>query len=302
MALNFSTFRVRALSAIVFVAVMLGGIFWNDWSFFFLFAIIAVGCLFEYQKLLALIIPNYKNVSKIHKWGLLILAFLVMMTLAKNNLGVKEISIKYIGSRLAFVVISIMLLADIFTKKISLENWAISFFGLVYIPMSLSIFYQLKGFMFKETPFLPRFFDISIVLLVIISIWLNDTIAYIVGSFVGKRPLSSVSPKKTWEGTIAGIVLSVLIVSNINNVMIYVGLGWWQIPIVENYIFLISLVATVAGTFGDLFESSLKRQAGVKDSGTMMPGHGGFLDRFDSILLATPFVWLLLRILFSPGN
>jgi phosphatidate cytidylyltransferase len=84
--------------------------------------------------------------------------------------------------------------------------------------------------------------------------------------------------------------------------MIYFGFGWWQIPIQQNYIFLISLVATVAGTFGDLFESSLKRQAGVKDSGSMMPGHGGFLDRFDSILLATPFVWLLLRIVFSPGN
>jgi phosphatidate cytidylyltransferase len=302
MALNFSTFRVRALSAVVFVAVMLGGIFWNDWSFFFLFAIIAVGCLYEYQKLLALIIPNYKNVSKIHKWGLLLLGFLVMMTLAKNNLGIKEISIKFVGSRLAAAVIGIMLLADIFTKKINLENWAVSFFGLVYIPMSLSIFYQLKGFMFKASPFLPHFFDVSIVLLVIISIWLNDTMAYIVGSIVGRKPLSPISPKKTWEGTIAGIVLSVLIVSNINNVMIYAGWGFWQIPIQQNYIFLISLVATVAGTFGDLFESSLKRQAGVKDSGTMMPGHGGFLDRFDSILLATPFVWLLLRILFSPGN
>jgi phosphatidate cytidylyltransferase len=302
MALNFSTFRVRALSAVVFVAIMLGGMFWNDWSFFFLFAFIAVGCFFEYQKLLARVVPNYNNVSKIHKWGLLLLVFVVMMTLAKNNLGIKEISIKYIGSRMAIILIAAMVLGDIFTKKINLENWAISFFGLVYIPMSLSIFYQLKGFMFTATPFMPRFFDISIALLVIISIWINDTMAYVVGSIIGKKPLSSVSPNKTWEGTIAGIILSVLIVSNINNVMIYFGFGWWQIPIQQNYIFLISLVATVAGTFGDLFESSLKRQAGVKDSGSMMPGHGGFLDRFDSILLATPFVWLLLRIVFSPGN
>jgi phosphatidate cytidylyltransferase len=302
MALDFSTFRVRALSAVVFVAVMLGGIFWNDWSFFLLFAIIAVGCLFEYQKLLALMMPNYKNISKIHQWGLLVLAFVVMMTLAKNNLGIKGISLKFIGSRLAIIVIGIMLIADIFSKKINLENWAISFFGLVYIPMSLSIFYQLKGFMFKPNPFLPQYFDVSIVVLIILSIWLNDTMAYIVGSIVGKRPLSPVSPKKTWEGTIAGIIISIIIVSNINNIIIYFGLGYWKIPIQENYIFLISLVATVAGTFGDLFESSLKRQAGVKDSGTMMPGHGGFLDRFDSILLATPFVWLLLRILFSAGN
>ena len=117
----------------------------------------------------------------------------------------------------------------------------------------------------------------------------NDTMAYIVGSFIGKRPLSSVSPNKTWEGTIAGIVISVLFVSKV--------LGIW-IPIQEKYIFLISTVAAIAGTFGDLFESKIKRLAGVKDSGTMMPGHGGFLDRFDSILFAVPFVWLVLQILF----
>ena len=101
--------------------------------------------------------------------------------------------------------------------------------------------------------------------------------------------MSSVSPNKTWEGTIAGIVISVLFVSKV--------LGIW-IPIQEKYIFLISTVAAISGTFGDLFESKIKRLAGVKDSGTMMPGHGGFLDRFDSILFAVPFVWLVLQILF----
>jgi phosphatidate cytidylyltransferase len=70
------------------------------------------------------------------------------------------------------------------------------------------------------------------------------------------------------------------------------------IPLNERSIFLISMVAAIAGTFGDLLESKLKRLAGVKDSGTMMPGHGGFLDRFDSILLATPFVWLLIQLVY----
>jgi phosphatidate cytidylyltransferase len=187
-------------------------------------------------------------------------------------------------------ILGAMLLSDIFSKKINLSNWAISFFGLVYIPMSLSLFFQLRGFM-VNTFFMDWSF--SIPLLVVASIWVNDTMAYIVGSFIGKRPLSEVSPNKTWEGTIAGVILAVLIVTKI--------FGIW-IPIQEKFIFLISLVAAIAGNFGDLFESSLKRQAGVKDSGKMMPGHGGFLDRFDSILLATPFVWLLLQILLSPGN
>jgi phosphatidate cytidylyltransferase len=290
MALNFSVFKVRALSAIVFAVIMIGGLVWNNWSFFILFTTIAVGCLIEYQKLLALIYPSYKNISLIHKWGLPILGFVIMMTLANNTLGIKGISIKFVGSRTVPFILGAMLLSDIFSKKINLSNWAISFFGLVYIPMSLSLFFQLRGFM-VNTFFMDWSF--SIPLLVVASIWVNDTMAYIVGSFIGKRPLSEVSPNKTWEGTIAGVILAVLIVTKI--------FGIW-IPIQEKFIFLISLVAAIAGNFGDLFESSLKRQAGVKDSGKMMPGHGGFLDRFDSILLATPFVWLLLQILFSPGN
>jgi phosphatidate cytidylyltransferase len=290
MGLNFSVFKVRALSAIVFAAIMIGGLVWNNWSFFVLFTIIAIGCLIEYQKLLALIYPSYKNISLFHKWGLPILGFVIMMTLANNTLGIKGISIKFVGSRTVPFILGAMLLSDIFSKKINLTNWAISFFGLVYIPMSLSLFFQLRGFM-VNTFFMDWSF--SIPLLVIASIWVNDTMSYIVGSIIGKTPLSAVSPNKTWEGTVAGVILAVLIVTKI--------FGIW-IPIQEKFIFLISLVASIAGNFGDLFESSLKRQAGVKDSGKMMPGHGGFLDRFDSILLATPFVWLLLQILFSPGN
>jgi phosphatidate cytidylyltransferase len=127
-------------------------------------------------------------------------------------------------------------------------------------------------------------------LLIVVSIWINDTMAYLVGSFIGRRQLSEVSPNKTWEGTIAGIVLTILLVPTITHAIFR--------DLDTNFVFLLSLVATIAGTYGDLFESSLKRQAGVKDSGSMMPGHGGFLDRFDSILLAVPFVWFLMDILY----
>ena len=286
MALNFSVFRVRALSAIVFVIVMLGGLIWNNWSFFLLFVAIQAGCLFEYQKLLSFIFPSYKNISAIHKWGLLVLGVVLMMTLAPNSLGINGVSVKFVGSRIVPFIVGIMIIGDIISKKVNLQNWAISFFGLVYIPMSLSLFYQLKVFM-ANTFFGDWGF--SIPLLVIATVWVNDTMAYIVGALIGRTPLSSVSPNKTWEGTIAGVILSVLVVTKV--------MGIW-IPIQEKYIFLISIVASIMGNFGDLFESKLKRLAGVKDSGTMMPGHGGFLDRFDSILLATPFVWLLLQIIF----
>ena len=125
---------------------------------------------------------------------------------------------------------------------------------------------------------------------IIFSIWINDTMAYVVGSFIGKTPLSKISPKKTWEGTIGGVILCVLVVSLI---------GWLiNLYTVQDWI-LISAISAIFGTLGDLLESKLKRMAGVKDSGTLMPGHGGLLDRFDSMLIATPFVWLYAIFIFA---
>jgi phosphatidate cytidylyltransferase len=123
---------------------------------------------------------------------------------------------------------------------------------------------------------------------VILSIWINDTMAYIVGSMIGKTPFSKISPKKTWEGTIGGAVLCVIVM----------GLIGYFLPAAHGlalkHWLIIAAIAAIAGTAGDLFESKLKRLAGVKDSGSFMPGHGGFLDRFDSLLFATPIVWLYL--------
>jgi phosphatidate cytidylyltransferase len=107
--------------------------------------------------------------------------------------------------------------------------------------------------------------------------------AYIMGSIFGRTPLSKISPNKTWEGTIAGVILAVMIVS-------YGGNGLFDLPL--RPLIFVSLIASIIGTLGDLLESKIKRMAGVKDSGQMMPGHGGFLDRFDSLLLATPYVWI----------
>jgi len=286
MAFNFSVLKVRTLSAIVFGVIMMAGLFWNSWSFFALFLIIQLGCLFEYQKLIALISPNYKNISILHHWGLLLLGSLLLMAIGPVDLFLGGINLHVIGSRALPFVAILMILADLIGQQFKFQNWALSFLGLVYISMSLSLFFQLKRMM--SGTFLGDF-GYSIPLVLILAIWINDSLAYIVGSFIGKKPLSSISPNKTWEGTIAGAVLSVLIVTKV--------LGLY-IPIQEKFIFIISLTAVIAGTIGDLLQSKLKRLAGVKDSGSMMPGHGGFLDRFDSILLATPFVWLILQFLF----
>jgi len=286
MAFNFSVLKVRTLSAIVFGIIMMTGLFWNSWSFFTLFLIIQLGCLYEYQKLITLIAPSYKNISILHQWGLLVLGSMLLMAIGPIDMMLGGFNLHVIGSwALPFIAV-IMIIADLIAKKFKFQNWALSFIGLVYIPMSLSLFFQLKRVMSGT---ILGDFGYSIPLVLILAIWVNDSLAYIVGSIIGKKPLSSISPNKTWEGTIAGAVFAVLIVTKV--------MGQY-IPIQEKFIFIISLTAVIAGTIGDLIQSKLKRLAGVKDSGSMMPGHGGFLDRFDSILFATPFVWLILQFLF----
>ena len=121
---------------------------------------------------------------------------------------------------------------------------------------------------------------------IMFSIWVNDTSAYLVGSFIGKTPLSKISPKKTVEGTVGGAILCVIVIAL---------LGYY-IPVAKvievKHWAAIAAICAIFGTLGDLLESKLKRVADVKDSGSFMPGHGGFLDRFDSLLIAVPAVWV----------
>jgi phosphatidate cytidylyltransferase len=286
MALNFSVLKVRTISAVIFAAIMIGGILWNQWSFFALFTIIQLGCLFEYQKLMRIIFPVYASIHKIHQWGVLVLGVFATVALASLPYAYKGVSLTTYATYGVIGVTTIILLTDLFSRKINFKIILVSAVGIIYISMGLSLIFPLRAIM--SNSFIGDI-GYTIPLILIVTIWVNDTAAYLVGSLIGRRPLSSISPNKTWEGTIAGILISVLLVTKI--------MGQY-IPLNERSIFLISIVAAIAGTFGDLLESKLKRLAGVKDSGTMMPGHGGFLDRFDSILLATPFVWLLIQLVY----
>jgi phosphatidate cytidylyltransferase len=164
-------------------------------------------------------------------------------------------------------------------------------FGLLYItmPFLMLIDLWLKPMVMKgDVPFI--LYGNIFALVIIFSIWINDTMAYIVGSLIGKTPLSKISPKKTWEGTIGGAVLCIVAIGFLFPVIMKESL----ILFAHRKIvwFSIAALCAIFGTMGDLFESKLKRMAGVKDSGSIMPGHGGFLDRFDSLLFAAPAVWL----------
>jgi phosphatidate cytidylyltransferase len=184
---------------------------------------------------------------------------------------------------IAVFVLPIMEL--LFSKNLELKNIAHSAFGLLYISLSLGLMMDLRCYGMKGNmePVNFNFSAFALPLGIFIALWINDTMAYLVGSFVGKTPFSKISPKKTWEGTAGGAILCIAIVALLGR--------WANVYTVKDWIFIAAIVA-VFGVIGDLFESKLKRLAGVKDSGSIMPGHGGFLDRFDSLLLATPFVWL----------
>lgn len=164
----------------------------------------------------------------------------------------------------------------------------ISFCGLIYItlPVLLLIKMRVGNNIFFNNNYLK-----IVPCGIIFSIWINDTMAYIVGSFIGKTPFSKISPKKTWEGTIGGALLCVITISLTGKATRF------YTP--ENWI-IIALCCALFGTIGDLLESKLKRMAQVKDSGNIMPGHGGFLDRFDSLLVAAPFVALYYFLVMNP--
>jgi phosphatidate cytidylyltransferase len=154
--------------------------------------------------------------------------------------------------------------------------------GLLYITLPILLMIDLRLFFFKKD-IIPGNFLLVIPCGIIFSIWINDTMAYIVGSLIGKTPLSIVSPKKTWEGTIGGAILCITAIA---------AIAWKSKLFTIKDGVMIAAMCAVFGTLGDLLQSKLKRMAKVKDSGSLMPGHGGFLDRFDSLLLTTPFVWL----------
>jgi phosphatidate cytidylyltransferase len=163
-------------------------------------------------------------------------------------------------------------------------------FLLIYILAPIFMLVSLGVKNEQDTIYLDPLFPAAI----IFSIWINDTMAYLVGSVIGKTPFSKISPKKTWEGTIGGAILCIILIT-----LLFHATSLFSNELsILNWIIIASLCA-VFGTLGDLFESKLKRMAGIKDSGKIMPGHGGFLDRFDSLLFAAPAVWVYVKYFIS---
>lgn len=165
-------------------------------------------------------------------------------------------------------------------KKYPVENIALSILGLIWITVPFGLF-ALIGFLPLAMHYHP-----VIVLGYFIILWLSDSGAYFCGKAIGKRKLfERISPNKTWEGFAGGLVLAWI--AGLSNFLLFhqLQLSQW---------FLLALIIYITGSFGDFAKSMLKRSVGVKDCGTILPGHGGILDRFDSLIGSAPFAFLYL--------
>jgi len=280
MAFNWQTFRTRALTAVVFVVVMLVGLLWNRWSFFLLFSIVHFGAWAEYQKLVPKFNPQYNKISALHRYGIMLGGWCLLLFFTNYSLKISNLAFTDVGlwaGILFMILLPVIMFID--SRLVFLGNIAYSIVGIIYISLPLGLLIELRTHWSEDA----RSLSYTIPLLITFSLWISDTMAYIVGSIIGKTPLSKISPKKTWEGTVGGVILTVVVIS-------LIAYFTKRISITDAGI--MSGIAAITGTVGDLFESKLKRMAGVKDSGSIMPGHGGFLDRFDSLFFATLFVWL----------
>lgn len=271
----------------------------NYWFFLVLMIMIQFLCLREYLKLTALIYPELQRPKDIELVtqiaGLVIMVSYIFLTNPHYRLldtyqyeQSKDVLISDLDAldRLPLLspyILTGFLILFAFGLRNHLGAGLEVIGGLVYVsvPILLLIMcYQINSYL-----------PVTIIAL----IWINDTMAYIVGSFIGRTPFSKISPKKTWEGTGGGVLLTIGCAIAAEYVLkSRFGVQLWPLSTWIAF----AVIVGVFGTMGDLFESKLKRMAGVKDSGSIMPGHGGALDRFDSLLGTLPIVYFYCEIFF----
>lgn len=188
-------------------------------------------------------------------------------------------------SRISFTLLFICLGGVCFYEMLKLRKGKSKLIPLLYIAIP---FFIIQLFVFNNSFYSNTNFDPSPLLILFVLTWVFDTFAYIIGSNLGKHKIiSQISPKKSWEGFIGGMTFTLLSVYFIKQFFDIFSI---------NFLLLLAFVIPFTATIGDLIESFLKREAGVKDSGNLIPGHGGFLDRMDALMISIPALYILLNI------
>ncbi|MGB0837449.1 MAG: phosphatidate cytidylyltransferase [Flavobacteriaceae bacterium] len=276
-----SKLLTRAVSGLLFALITISCILYNQFSAaIYLFALMLL-CLKEFKRLL-----GYNSFVPY-----LISILLFLLNFEGNthffNMGKNIEKLIYAGL-LALTLIEILRIFIKVPKSDQVDNIKDFVLSIAYIPIPFMLAYQIGFIEFHDTTYSP-----TLILLVFFMLWSNDSFAFLIGKNIGKTPLApKVSPKKTIEGFAGGVfstiaialILSLWFLKDENfNIFAWIGLA---------------LIVSISGVIGDLIESYFKRRAGVKDSGNSIPGHGGFLDRLDSFIFATPFVYLYLTFIF----
>ena len=279
-----NNFIQRAITGIIFVGVLIGCILGGPISFTLLFALITALTIHEFGN----IVSKQPDVE-INKPICMLAGVFLFFGFAYLGVmpGQTEILIPYL-----FLIIYLLVSELYLKKKNPLNNWAYAMMSQIYIALSFAMLNvlayhsignkgELSHYQVQYNPILP--------LSIFIFTWINDTGAYCTGMLFGKHRLfERISPKKSWEGSIGGGVFSIIAAIVMAHYFPFMPISIW---------IGLALTVVIFGTLGDLTESLLKRTIGIKDSGNILPGHGGMLDRFDSTLMAVPAAVVYLYII-----
>ena len=264
----------RAITGFFFILTVLSAVYFGDFTTIALAVLVSVLGLDEFYKIAKLL-----NVKTDFTLAFLLgIIKLCLLFFTEVNVLQTKWTVLLIPSLL------LVFIAELYKKTSNpFKNIAFSILGWLYILFPFYMLYKLGTFKNYE---ITDSFNNEILFGFFIIIWTYDTGAYLSGRFLGKHKLfERISPKKTWEGFIGGIILAIVSAVVISKYFTSYEMFDW---------IFIAVIATVTATFGDLTESMLKRSAEIKDSGTILPGHGGILDRFDSVLFAAPAVFTYL--------
>ncbi len=264
-----SNLVTRAITGALFVIIMITSILFGPLSMQFLFLLISCGALYEFYKLV-----ESEDVQPQFLTGTMIAVIMFAFTSRLLELETDVFIITYAVAALLFI-------AELYRKKKNpFQNIAFTLLGVIYIVLPFALLVRMS--------FQDGAFSYKLPLGFFILLWCSDTFAYLTGIKFGKNRLfERISPKKSWEGSIGGTIAALGAAYILYRILGYYDLQEWII---------LALIVVVAGTFGDLTESMLKRSLDKKDSGTLLPGHGGLLDRFDGLFIAVPFICLYLML------
>lgn len=285
-----NNFTQRIITGSIFLMVMIGSIIWSFPSMVGIFALVIVVASYEYARLTSsLAYPSRWLIIFINLLSFLLIAGVRMLDLdissgGKGGMFMKAMLINLVQVLSLFFFPILIMVIELFRKKDNaFSNIAYSVFGYFYISVPFSLLIQISN------NGVWSHYKYGIILAFFTCIWVNDSFAYVWGKLLGRHKLApKISAGKTIEGTIGGIISTAGFAFLLPILFPTVQLNQVQ------WILFAGLTALFAVP-GDLAESILKRQVGVKDSGSFLPGHGGVLDRFDSVLLAAPIIFVFLK-------